>query len=134
MVLQIINLICVILAGFIVGVFIAFVIFKLRKIDSQTDSIPKHHWSMGIYMNDIPQTKQNLLHLGSVPLKIYESDEYSDHPVPRKGEEINGVYYSGEYIFLLSGIVNEVSYDINKNWIVVECKCTDICRLSNNPI
>lgn len=134
MVIKIINLICVILAGFIVGVFIAFVIFKLRKIDSQTDNIPKHHWSMGIYMNDIPQTKQNLLHLGSVPLKIYESDECSDHPVPRKGEEINGVYYSGEYTFLLSGIVNEVSYDINKNWIVVECKCTDIHRFSNSLI
>ena len=86
---------------------------------------------MGIYMNDIPQTKQNFLHLGSVPLKIYERDECSDHPVPRKGEEINGVYYSGEYIFLLSGIVNEVSYNISKNWIVVECKCIDIRKKSN---
>lgn len=122
------------LTGLAAGAFTAFVIVKLRKIDSQTDGTPKHHWSMGIYMNDIPQTKQNLFHLGSIPLKIYESDECSDHPVPRKGEEINGVYYSGEYSFLLSGIVNEVSYDINRNWIVVECKCTDICRLSNSLI
>ena len=81
MVLQIINLICVILAG----VFIAFVVFKLRKIDSQTEDIPKHHWSMGIYMEDIPQNEQNPLHLGSVPLKIYERGEYSDLLIPREG-------------------------------------------------
>ena len=126
MVLQIINLICVILAGFIVGVFIAFVIFKLRKIDSQTDSIPKHHWSMGIYMNDIPQTKQNLLHLGSVPLKIYESDKCSDHPVPRKGEEIFGIYDNGEHKFEMTGIVKDVFYNTDMDLIIVECKCIDI--------
>ena len=71
MALQIINLICVILAGFIAGVFIAFVMFKLRKIDSQTDSIPKHHWGMGVYMDNIPQNEQNTNNLVSVPLKIY---------------------------------------------------------------
>lgn len=136
MVLQIINLICVILAGFIAGVFIAFVIFKLRKIDSQTDSIskPKHHWGMGVYMDEIPQNEQNTSRLVSVPLKIYERSEYSDIPVPRKGEEIFGVYYSGENRFEMRGIVNTVVYNTNLNWIVVECKCTDICRLSNSLI
>ena len=128
MVLQIINLICVILAGLIAGVFIAFVMFKLRKIDSQTDNILKHHWSMSIYMNDIPQTEQNTPRLGSVPVKIYERGKYSDTPVPRKGEEILGVYSSGEDRFEMRGIVNTVVYNVDLDWIVVECKCIDICK------
>ena len=129
MVLQIINLICVILTGLIAGVFIAFVIFKLRKIDSQTDSIPKHHWSMGVYMNDIPQNGQNTAYLGSVPLKIYEGGEYSDLIVPRVGEEVGGVYYSGKDKFAMRGIVTRVFYNTDIDWIVVSCKCTDIQKL-----
>lgn len=134
MVLQIINLICVMLAGLIAGVFIAFVVFKLRKIDSQTEDIPKHHWGMGVYMNNIPQTEQNTASLGSVPVKIYEKGEYSDIPVPRKGEEIFGIYDNGEHKFEMTGIVKDVFYNTDMDLIIVECKCTDICRLSNSLI
>ena len=128
MVLQIINLICVILAGFIAGVFIAFVVFKLRKIDSQTDNIPKHHWSMSIYMNDIPQNEQNTAKLVSVPLKLYYRGEYSDIPVPRKGEDISGVYISDNK-FYMTGIVEDVFYNTDRDCIVVECKCTEIHKI-----
>ena len=131
MVLQIINLICVILAGLIAGVFIAFVMFKLRKIDSQTDSIskPKHHWGMGVYMDNIPQNEQNTSRLVSVPLKIYEKSEYSDIPVPRKGEEIFGVYDNGEHKFEMTGIVKDVFYNADMDLIIVECKCTEIHKI-----
>ena len=131
MVLQIINLICVILAGFIAGVFIAFVVLKLRKIDSQTDSIPKpkHHWSIGIYMEDIPQNEQNTAHIVSVPLKIYDRSEYSDIPVPRKGEKVYGVYDSGKDKFEMTGIVVSVFYNTNIDCIVVSCKCTEIRKI-----
>ena len=128
MVLQIINLICVILAGFIAGVFIAFVMFKLRKIDSQTDNIPKHNWSMSIYMNDIPQNEQNTAHVVSVPLKIYYKDEYLNIPVPRKGEDIGGVYISDNK-FHMMGIVEDVFYNTDIDCIVVECKCTEIHKI-----
>lgn len=130
MVLQIINLICVILAGLIAGVFIAFVVFKLRKIDSQTDSIPKpkHHWSMNIYMDDIPQNEQNTAHIVSVPLKIYDRSEYSDIPVPRKGEDIGGVYISDNKFYMM-GIVEDVFYNTDIDCIVVECKCTEIHKI-----
>ena len=132
--MNIINLICVILAGFIAGVFIAFVTFKLRKIDSQTNDIfkPKHHWSMGIYMNDIPQTEQNTAHLGSVSLKICERGEYSDLLVPRVGEEVSGVYYSGEDKFEMTGTVTRVFYNVDIGWIVASCKCTDIQKLKQS--
>lgn len=129
MVLQIINLICVILAGFIAGVFIAFVVFKLRKIDSQTEDIPQKHWCMTVYMDDIPQNGQNILHLGSVPLKMYEKGEYSVLPVPRVGEEVGGVYYSGQRKFGMEGIVTNVHYNINLDLIVVSCKCTEIRKI-----
>lgn len=129
MVLQIINLICVILAGFIAGVFIAFVVFKLRKIDSQTEDIPQKHWDMAIYMDDIPQNEQNILHLGSVPLKIYEKGEYSDLSVPHIGEEVGGTYYSGQRKFGMEGIVTNVHYNINLDLIVVSCKCTEIRKI-----
>ena len=125
MVLQIINLICVILAG----VFIAFVMFKLRKIDSQTEDIHKNHWSMSIYMDDIPQNEQNTARLVSVPLKIYEKSEYSDIPVPRKGEEIFGIYDNGEHKFEMTGIVKDVFYNTDMNLIIVECKCTEIHKI-----
>ena len=128
MVLQIINLICVILASIIAGVFIAFVVFKLRKIDSQTDNIPKHHWSMNIYMNDIPQNEQNTAKLVSVPLKLYYRGEYSDIPVPRKGEDIGGVYISDNKFYMI-GIVEDVFYNIDRDCIVVECKCTEIHKI-----
>ena len=130
MVLQIINLICVILAGFIAGVFITFVMFKLRKIDSQTEDIPKHHWGMGVYMDDIPQNEQNTSRLVSVPLKIYDKSEYSDIIVPRKGEEISGVYGIGENRFEMTGIVKSVFYNTDMDLIIVECKCIDIRKNS----
>lgn len=129
MVLQIINLICVILVGFIAGVFIAFVVFKLRKIDSQTEDIPQKHWGMTVYMDDIPQNEQNILHLGSVPLKMYEKGEYSDLPVPRIGEEVGGVYYSGQRKFGMEGIVTNVHYNTDLDLIVVSCKCTEIRKI-----
>ena len=129
MVLQIINLICIILAGFIAGVFIAFVVFKLRKIDSQTEDIPKRHCCMTVYMDDIPQNEQNILHLGSVPLKMYEKGEYSVLPVPRVGEEVGGVYHNSENRFEMTGIVERVFYNTNMNLIVVSCKCIDIQKL-----
>ena len=128
MVLQIINLICVILASLIAGVFIAFVVFKLRKIDSQTDNIPKHHWSMSIYMNDIPQNEQNTAKLVSVPLKLYYRDEYLNIPVPRKGEDIGGVYISDNKFYMI-GIVEDVFYNTDRDCIVVECKCTEIHKI-----
>ena len=129
MVISIICIICVALFFFSLGVFEAFVISKLRKINSQTDNIPKHHWSMGIYMNDIPQTEQNTVHLGSVSLKIYERGEYSDLVIPRVGEEVGGVYYSGEDKFEMTGIVTSVYYNVDIGWIVASCKCTDIQKL-----
>ena len=129
MVLQIINLICVILASLIAGVFIAFVVFKLRKIDSQIDNILKHNWSMSIYMNDIPQNEQNTAKLVSVPLKLYYRGEYSDIPVPRKGEEIFCVYDNGEHKFEMTGIVKDVFYNTDRDCIVVECKCTEIHKI-----
>ena len=128
MVLQIINLICVILASLIAGVFIAFVVFKLRKIDSQIDNILKHNWSMSIYMNDIPQNEQNTARLISVPLKLYYRGEYSDIPVPRKGEDIGGVYISDNKFYMI-GIVEDVFYNTDRDCIVVECKCTEIHKI-----
>ena len=110
-------------------VFAIFVISKLRKIDSQTDSISKHCWSMRVYMDDIPQNEQNTLLLGSVPLKTYERDDYSDFPIPRVGEEVGGVYYSDPYIFKMNGIVEYVFYNTEMNLIVVGCKCIDIQKL-----
>lgn len=132
MALQIINLICTILAGFIAGAFIAFVVFKLRKIDSQTNNIPKpkYHWSMRVYMDEIPQNEQNILHLGSVPLKVCERGEYSALPIPRVGEEVGGVYYSGQYKFSMNGIVTDIHYNTDLDLIVVSCKCTEIRKLS----
>ena len=126
---SIIYLICVMLVSLAVGGFAAFVIFKLKKIDSQTDSISKHCWSMRVYMDDIPQNEQNPLRLGSVPLKTYERDDYSDFPVPRKGEEIGGVYCSDKNRFEMTGIVEYVFYNTEMNLIVVGCKCIDIQKL-----
>ena len=129
MTLSIFSLICIALIGFSIGGFMSFVIFKLRKIDSQTDSIPKHNWSMGIYMNDIPQNEQNSLCVSSIPLKIYDWEEYSDLLVPHVGEEISGVY-GYENRFEMKGIVNSVHYNTDMDWIVVDCKCIDIQKLN----
>ena len=84
---------------------------------------------MGVYMNNIPQTEQNTARLGSVPVKIYGRGEYSDTPVPRKGEKILGVYSSGEDRFEITGIVDSVVYNVGFDWIVVECNCIDICKM-----
>ena len=84
---------------------------------------------MGIYMDDIPKTMQNTLYLDSVPLKIYVGDKNSDIQVPRKGEEIGGIYGNGENRFELTGIVKNVFYNTDMNLIVVSCKCVDIQKL-----
>ena len=128
MILKIISVICAGLFLFALGAFEIFVIFKLRKIDSQTDIKPKRNWSMGVYMEDIPQNEQNPLHLGSVPLKIYERGEYSDLLIPREGEKICGVYASDQQRFEMTGIVVSVFYNVNIDCIVVSCKCTEIIR------
>ena len=131
MVLSIISLICAGLFFFSLGVFEVFVIFKLRKIDSQIDSIlkPKHHWSMRVYMDNIPQNEQNILNFGSVPVKIYEKGEYSDFPVPYIGAEVGGIYYSGQHKFSMVGIVSNVHYNTDLDFIVVSCKCTEIRKI-----
>ena len=112
-------------------VFTIFTVSNLKKINTKIDSIPKHYWSMAVYMDNIPQTEENTLHLGSVPLKIYERGEYSDLTVPRVGEEVGGVYYSGQNRFDMQGVVTSVFYNTNIDWIVVSCKCTEIRNLQN---
>ena len=107
-------------------VFALFVINNLKKINTKIDSIPKRHWSMTVYMDDIPRNEQNILHLGSVPLKMYEKGEYLDLPVPRVGEEVGGVYHSGQNRFDMKGVVTSVYYNVDIDWIVVSCKCTEI--------
>ena len=129
MTLSIFCLICAGLFFFALGLFAIFATFKLRKIDSQLDSIPKYHWSMGVYMNDIPQNEQNPLHLSSVPLRLYERGICFNFPVPHIGEEIYGIYHSGKDNFRMTGTVENVCYNTNMDWITVECKCTDICKL-----
>ena len=126
---SIFSLIFVTLIGCSAVVFALFVISTLKKINTKTDSIPTHHWSMGIYMEDIPQNEQNPLHLGSVPLKIYERGEYSDLLIPREGEKVYGVYISDQQRFELTGIVVSVFYNVNIDCIVVSCKCTEIRKI-----
>ena len=126
MILKIISVICAALFYFALGVFAAFVIFKLRKIDSQTDSTFKHHWGMTVYMDDIPQVGQSTERIGSLIVAIYEGCDYSELPVPHKGEEMSGIYYIGENKAEMTGIVERVYYSTDKDWIVVRCKCTNI--------
>ena len=130
MVLRIIYLICIALTGFSIGAFVSFVISKLREIKDKTDNIPtsKLHWGMGVYMDDIPQNEQNTSRLVSVPLKIYDKSEYSDIIVPRKGEDIGGVYISDNK-FYMTGIVEDVFYNTDRDCIIVECKCTEIHKI-----
>ena len=123
---SIISLICLSLIGFAVGAFASFVISKLRKIDSQTDSTFKHYWGMTVYMDDIPQGWLNTERLGSVIVQIYEGCYYSELPVPRKGEEMSGIYYIGENKVEMIGTVERVFYNTDTDWIIVRCKCTDV--------
>ena len=123
---MVLRIICGILVILAAGAFALFVVASLREINSKIDSIPKHHWGMGVYMDDIPQNEQNTSRLVSVPLKIYDKSEYSDIIVPRKGEEIFGVYDNGENRFEMTGIVKDVFYNTDMDLIIVECKCIDI--------
>ena len=129
MIQSVIYLICTILVSVAMGIFVAFIIFHLKEIKAKTDSIPKRHWCMTVYMDEIPQNEQNILHLGSVPLKMYEKGEYSDLTVPRVGEEVGGVYYSGQHKFSMEGIVTNVHYNTDLDLIVVSCKCTEIRKI-----
>ena len=126
MVLKIISIICTALISFSVGAFMAFVIFKLKKIDTNTDSIPKHHWGMTVYMDDIPQVGPNTKRLDYVIVAIYEGCDYSELPVPHKGEKVSGVYYIDENKVEMTGIVDRVHYNTDDDWIIVRCKCTDV--------
>ena len=105
----------------------------LKEIKTKIDSIPQKHWDMVVYMDDIPENEQNILHLGSVPLKIHESSEYSDLIVPHIGEEVSGIYYSGNHEFSMKfsmeGIVTNVHYNTDLDLIVVSCKCTEIRKI-----
>ena len=123
---MVLRIICGILVILAAGAFALFVVASLREINSKIDSIPKHHWGMGVYMDEIPQNEQNTANIVSVPLKIYDKSEYSDIIVPRKGEEISGVYGIGENRFEMTGIVNNVFYNTDIDWIVVSCKCVEI--------
>ena len=129
MIQNIIYLICAILVSVAIGIFVVFIIFHLKEIKTKTDSIPKYHWSMGVYMNDIPQTEQNPLHLSSVPLRVYERGICFNFPVPHIGEEIYGIYRSGKDNFRMTGTVENVCYNTNMDWITVECKCTEIRKI-----
>ena len=129
MILNVISFFCAILLGIGIGTFIAFIISYLKGIKTKVDSIPEHKWSMRIYMDDIPQTEQNTSYLRCVLLKTYENSKYSYFPIPRKGEEIGGIYFSGENQFEMTGIVNNVFYNTDIELIVVSCKCTDIRKV-----
>ena len=133
MVLNIISFFCVILVNVVIGIFVYFVLVHLKEIKTKIDSIPQKHWDMVVYMDDIPQNEQNILHLGSVPLKMYEKAEYSDLIVPHIGEEVSGIYYSGNHEFSMKfsmeGIVTNVHYNTDLDLIVVSCKCTEIRKI-----
>ena len=126
---MVLRIICAILVILAARAFALFVVASLREINSKIDSIPKHPWGMGVYMDDIPQNEQNTSRLVSVPLKIYDKSEYSDIIVPRKGEEIFGVYDNGENRFEMTGIVKSVFYNTDMDLIIVECKCTEIHKI-----
>ena len=133
MVLNIIFFVCVILVSIAIGIFVDFVLVHLKEIKTKIDSIPQKHWDMAVYMDDIPQNEQNILHLNSVPLKMYERGEYSDLIIPHIGEEVGGIYYSGNHEFSMKfsmeGIVTDVHYNTDLDLIVVSCKCTEIRKI-----
>ena len=126
MVLKIISIICVILMSLAAGVFTAFVISKLKKIDSQTDSTFKHHWGMTVCMDDVPG--ENTDRFGYI-IQIYEGCDYSELPVPHKGDEVSGVYYIDDSKVEMTGIVDRVHYNTDDDWIMVRCKCTDVTKV-----
>lgn len=126
MVLKIIFITLMCLAA---GVFIAFVISKLKKIDTNTDSIPKHHWGMTVYMDDIPHVGQSTKRLDYAVVQIYEGCYYSELPVPHKGDEVSGFYYIDENKVEMTGIVDRVHYSTDDDWIMVRCKCTDVKKV-----
>lgn len=111
MALKIIYLICIALIGFSIGAFASFVISKLREIKDKTDNIliSRHPWGMGVYMDEIPQNEQNTSRLVSVPVKIYDRSEYSDILVPRKGEEISGIYENNKFESWRFGTLEKIS-------------------------
>ena len=123
---SIISLICLALIGFAVGAFASFVISKLKKIDSQTDSTFKHYWGMTVYMDDVPGA--NTERFGYI-IQIYEGCDYSELPVPHKGDEVSGVYYIDEHKVEMTGIVDRVHYNTDDDWIMVRCKCTDVKKV-----
>ena len=129
MVLNIISFFCVILVSITIGIFIYFILGHLKEIKTKIDSIPQKYWGMTIYMDDIPQNEQNILNLGSVPLKICEKGEYSDLPVPYIGAEVGGIYYSGQHKFSMVGIVSNIHYNTDLDLVVVSCKCTEIRKI-----
>ena len=132
MVLNIVSLFCVILVSVALGIFINSVIINivhLKAIKTKIDSIPQKYWGMTIYMDYIPQNEQNILNLGSVPVKIYEKGEYSDLPVPYIGAEVGGIYYNGQQKFSMVGIVSNIHYNTDLDLIVVSCKCTEIRKI-----
>ena len=133
MVLKIISFFCAILVSIAIGIFIYFILVHLKEIKTKIDSIPQKYWGMTIYMDNIPQNEQNILNLSSVPVKIYEKGEYSDLPVPYIGEEVSGIYYSGNHEFSMKfsmvGIVSNVHYNTDLDLIVVSCKCTEIRKI-----
>ena len=132
MVLNIVSLFCVILVSVALGIFINSVIINivhLKAIKTKTDSIPQKYCGMTIYMDNIPQNEQNILNLGSVPVKIYERGEYSDLPVPYIGAEVGGIYYNGQQKFSMVGIVSNIHYNTDLDLIVVSCKCTEIRKI-----
>ena len=132
MVLNIVSLFLVILVSVALGIFINSVIINivhLKAIKTKTDGIPQKYWGMTIYMDNIPQNEQNILNLGSVPLKIYEKGEYSDLPVPYIGAEVGGIYSSGQHKFSMLGIVSNIHYNTDLDLIVVSCKCTEIHKI-----
>ena len=133
MVLNIISFVCAILVSIAIGIFVYFVLVHLKEIKTKIDSIPQKHWDMAVYMDDIPQNEQNILHLSSVPLKMYERGEYSDLIIPHIGEEVGGTYYSGNHEFSMKfsmeGIVTNVHYNTDLDLIVVSCKCTEIPKI-----
>ena len=126
MILKIISVICAGVFFFALGFFEIFVIFKLRKIDSQTDSTFKHYWGMTVYMDDIPQVGQSTKRLDYAIVQIYEGCYYPELPVPHKGDEVSGVYYIDENKVEMTGIVDRVHYNTDDDWIIVRCKCTDV--------
>ena len=49
--------------------------------------------------------------------------------MPHIGEEVGGIYYSGQHKFSMVGIVTNVHYNTDLDLIVVSCKCTEIRKI-----